>query len=318
VQATAAPERPEQHVAARTSARSWARAFGDIQAGFLATELWSHLGWQDIKQRYRRSVLGPFWITISQAVIALGLGLLYGVLFNLAFETFLPYVATGLIVWTFMNNCVIEGMDSFISNEGLIKHLPAPLFVYALRTVWRQVIMFGHNMLVYVAIIAIFAPWLADNYSIVTKTGTCQGLPTGANCHPGLDWHVLLAIPGFLLIVINAGWVCMLLGIVSTRFRDLPQLIGSIVQLMFYMTPIVWPIDQVTEVHGHRHGLAGIVMPLINLNPFYHFEQIVRGPLLGQTVFPLNWWAPIGLAVFGWALALVVMRNYRARVSYWV
>lgn len=317
MQATAAPEQPEQPVAARSSARSWSRAIGDIRDGVRATELWSHLGWQDIRQRYRRSVLGPFWITISQAVIALGLGLLYGVLFGLPFETFLPYVATGLIVWTFMNNCIIEGMDSFISNEGLIKHLPAPLFVYALRTVWRQLIMFGHNMIVYLVILVIFFSALHGEYSLVGN-GTCLNLTPGTNCHPGVGWGMLLAIPGLLLVIVNAGWVCILLGIVSTRFRDLPQLVGSITQLMFYMTPIVWPIDQVTQVGGRREGLRDIVMPLINSNPFYHFEQIVRGPLLGQTVFPLNWIAAVGMAVVGWALALLVMRNYRARVSYWV
>ncbi|MGH3622660.1 MAG: galactan export ABC transporter permease subunit Wzm/RfbD [Sciscionella sp.] len=293
-----------------------ARALTDIRDGFGARELWTHLGWQDIKQRYRRSVLGPFWITISQGVIAAGLGLLYGVLFHIPYETFLPYVATGLIVWTFMNNCILEGMESFIVNEGLIKHLPAPLSVYALRTVWRQTIMFAHNMIVYVIILIIFFGWLNGPYSLTEKNGVC--VDPKLVCHPGLDWNVLLAIPGFLLIAINAGWVALLFGIISTRFRDLPQLVGAIVQLMFYMTPIVWPIDQVINNNGARAGLKDIVLPVLKLNPFYHFEQIVRGPLLGQQFGLGSWVTVLAMTVVGWSLALFAMRNYRARVSYWV
>ncbi len=121
--------------------RSFERAFDDIRRALAQRELWLHLGWQDIKQRYRRSVLGPLWITISMGVTALGLGILYAVLFQHPLPEFLPYVTTGFIVWNFINGCLTEGMSTFITNEGLIKHLPAPLTVYALRTVWRQTLM---------------------------------------------------------------------------------------------------------------------------------------------------------------------------------
>src|SRR2546423_15699466 len=116
--------------------RTFGRAFGDIKEGFGQRELWSHLGWQDIKQRYCRSVIGPFWITISQGVISLGLGVLYSTLWNLHVATFLPYIATGFIVWSFISGCLSEGMETFIANEGLIKQIRGPLTAYALRTVW--------------------------------------------------------------------------------------------------------------------------------------------------------------------------------------
>ncbi|MGH3438030.1 MAG: galactan export ABC transporter permease subunit Wzm/RfbD [Sciscionella sp.] len=321
MQATSRVEQPVDPTGGSTptrmqmkSSRSWERVFDDIHQGLRARELWAHLGWQDIRQRYRRSILGPFWITISQGVIALGLGLLYGVLFGSPFETFLPYVSTGLIVWTFISNCLMEGMETFIANEGLIKHLPAPLSVYALRTVWRQMIMFAHNIIVYVIVFAIFFKYLDQPYSLNTK-GACVA---PMYCHPGLSWTYLLAIPGFLLVVLNAAWVSMFLGIISTRFRDFPQLVGALIQLLFYMTPIVWPVDQLLAPGGHRHALAQFVKPLLDLNPFYHLIQVVRGPLTGGGVSWVNW-AAVGLmTVVGWSLALMFMRNYRARVSYWV
>ncbi|AXB45860.1 ABC transporter permease [Amycolatopsis albispora] len=300
-----------------SDSRTFKRAIRDLRQGYANRELWSHLGWQDIKQRYRRSVLGPFWITISQGVIALGLGVLYAVLFGAPVATFLPYVATGLIVWTFISGCLTEGMECFIANEGLIKQLPSPLSVYALRTVWRQMLMFAHNIIVYVIIMLIYVATLTGPYTL-TGDGTCGGANAAWTCHPGIGLDILLAIPGFVMVALNAGWVTMLLGIISTRFRDIPQVINALVQLLFYLTPIVWPLDQVSAVGGNRHQLAETVLPIIQLNPIYHLVQVVRAPLLGQHLSIYSWLAVAGMAIVGWGLALVAMRNYRARVSYWV
>jgi ABC-2 type transport system permease protein len=295
------------------SSRTFGRAFADIAGGWRERELWSHLGWQDIKQRYRRSVLGPLWITISQGVLALGLGLLYSQLFKLHLATFLPYIVTGFIVWTFISGCLTEGMETFISNEGLIRHLPAPLSVYALRTVWRQTLMFAHNLIVYVIIVVIYFGGLDHPYAL--DNGVCRA-DSNAICHPGFGWYSLSAIPAFLLLALNAGWVTMFLGIISTRFRDFPQLVSSIIQLMFYMTPIVWPIDQLFA--GGGRDSVSWALPFVYFNPFYHFVQIIRAPLLGQAVSIWSWVVVLGITVVGWALALVVLRNYRSRVSYWV
>jgi len=295
-----------------SDSRTFTRAFDDIRAGFRARQLWGHLGWQDIKQRYRRSAIGPFWITISQAVLALGLGLLYSQLFKLPVEVFLPYISTGFIIWGFISGCLSEGMETFITNEGLIKQLPAPLSVYVLRTVWRQTLLLAHNMIVYVAVLAIFFAALSKPYSLI-DTGACQ---LGHVCHPGLSWTIVLAIPGFLLLALNAGWVTILLGIISTRFRDIPQVINSLIQLMFYGTPIVWPVDQLMT-GGARAG-ASWILPIVKANPLYHFMQVVRAPLLGQELSWVNWVVVGSITIVGWALALIAMRNYRARVSYWV
>jgi ABC-2 type transport system permease protein len=296
-----------------SDSKTFARAFADLRDGFANRGLWGHLGWQDIKQRYRRSVIGPFWITITQGVIALGLGLLYSQLFHIPVGTFLPYISTGFIIWGFISGCLTEGMDTFIANEGLIKQLPAPLSVYVLRTVWRQTLMLAHNMIVYVIIVAIFFTNLDHRYSL--NTGNCDPGFTGI-CHPGLGWYSFSAIPGLVFLAINAGWVTLLLGIISTRYRDIPQVINSIIQLLFYLTPIVWPIDQL-QTGGVRSGNSW-ALPFVNANPLFHFVQVVRAPLIGQAVSIKSWYVVIAITIVGWVLALVAMRNYRARVSYWV
>jgi ABC-2 type transport system permease protein len=289
---------------ATPSSRSWERAFRDIRDGFGMRQLWAHLGWQDIKQRYRRSVIGPLWITISMGVTAVGLGVLYAKLFHESIGTYLPYVVVGFIVWNFINGCLIEGMDTFIANEGMIKQIPAPLSVYVLRTVWRQVLMLAHNIVIYLIILAIFFRSLDVPYQLEPPHGLL---------HPGLSFAALLAIPAAALIAINGVWVALLFGIISTRFRDIPQVINSVIQLLFYMTPIIWSPDTFLAKQG-----AGWAMLIFQLNPLYHFVQIMRGPMIGQQVSPISWIVVGAFTIVGWGLALVAMRNYRARVSYWV
>jgi ABC-2 type transport system permease protein len=287
------------------NSRTFARAFADVRDAWHQRELWGHLGWQDIKQRYRRSVIGPLWITISMGTTALALGLLYSQLFHQDIATFLPYVTAGFVIWNFILGCVVEGTDVFIANEGLIKHLPAPITVHVLRMVWRQVLFFLHNLAVYVVVLVIFFPKLTSPYHMEGDSFT----------HPGISWSILLAIPAMLLVIINAVWVALLFGIISTRFRDIPPVINSFINLIFFMTPIVWHtgvLNKVTAGEGNWRLL------IAELNPLYHYVEIVRAPLLGQAQSWHHWVVVGAFTVVGWALAFVALRNYRARVSYWV
>lgn len=241
------------------------------------------------------------------AVTAAGLGLLYSQLMGSPVSTFLPYITVGFIVWYFVLGCLTEGTDTFIRNEGLIKHLPAPLTVYALRTVWRLTLMFAHNLLVYFVVLAIFWSHLTEQGYVLIDNGIQQ---------PGISWAILFAIPAFALIAINGGWVVILFGIISTRYRDIPPVINSLSQLLFFMTPIVWSTDILTKrFPGQDVGWKALVA---ELNPLYHYIQILRAPLIGNEQSWHHWAIVGGFTVVGWALALVAMRNYRARVSYWV
>ncbi len=185
MQATSTLDHPEAPPAANS--RTFGRAFEDITTAWKHRELWGHLGWQDIKQRYRRSVIGPLWITISMGTTALALGLLYSQLFQEDIATFLPYVTVGFVIWGFILGCVNEGTEVFIANEGLIKHLPAPITVHVLRLVWRQTLFFAHNLVVYVVVLAIFFSTLSNPYVMNNdpelKPGVELGDPAG---DPGL------------------------------------------------------------------------------------------------------------------------------------
>ncbi|WP_433267213.1 galactan export ABC transporter permease subunit Wzm/RfbD [Actinosynnema sp. CS-041913] len=303
MQPTSTVDRPAAPPA--PDSRTFARAFGDVRDAWRQRELWGHLGWQDIKQRYRRSVIGPLWITISMGTTALALGLLYSQLLGQELSTFLPYVTVGFIVWNFILGVVTEGTEVFIANEGLIKHLPSPVTVHVLRMVWRQVLFFAHNLAVYVVVLIVFFPALTEEYRMEGDTVL----------HPGISWTVLLALPAFVLLVVNAVWVALLFGIISTRFRDIPPVIHSFIQLVFFMTPIVWHVGVLNKF---TDGEASWKILIAEFNPIYHFLEIVRAPLLGQQQEWHHWVVVGSFTVIGWALALLALRNYRARVSYWV
>ncbi|MFN8087732.1 MAG: ABC transporter permease [Mycobacterium sp.] len=271
---------------AAAQSKTFARAWGDLLDGFHKRELWLHLGWQDIKQKYRRSVLGPFWITIATGVTAIAMGGLYSKLFHLELSEHLPYVTLGLIIWNMINAAILEGSDVFIANEGLIKQLPTPLSVHVYRLVWRQMILFGHNIVIYVVIAIIFPkPW---------------------------SWADLTVFPALLLIVLNCVWVSICFGILATRYRDIGPLLFSLVQLLFFMTPIIWN-DNTLRSQG-----AGQWSKIIELNPLLHYLDILRAPLLGAEQEMRHWIVVIVLTVIGWLFAALAMRQYRARVPYWV
>ncbi len=94
-------------------------------------------------------MLGPFWITIATGTTAVAMGGLYSKLFHLQLSVHLPYVTLGLIIWNLINASILEGAEVFVANEGLIKQLPTPLSVHVYRLVWRQMILFGHNIVIY-------------------------------------------------------------------------------------------------------------------------------------------------------------------------
>ena len=149
------------------------------------------------------------------------MGGLYSKLFHLQLSVHLPYVTLGLIIWNLINASILEGAEVFVANEGLIKQLPTPLSVHVYRLVWRQMILFAHNIVIYVVIAIIFPkPW---------------------------SWADLSVIPALGLIVLNCVWVSLCFGILATRYRDIGPLLFSIVQLLFFMTPIIWNDDTLRQ-----------------------------------------------------------------------
>ena len=258
-------------------------AVSDVQRGLGQASLAGTLGWQDVKQRYRRSKLGPFWLTISMAVLIGTIGLVFGSIFQAPMAEFLPFLALGIICWTFIASVINEGCVEFVNAESVIKQLPLPWFLHSLRVIWRNVIILAHNMVIVPILFLVFLK--------------------------PMTWVALLAIPGLALGIVNLAWMALLVGIVCTRYRDLAQIVASVLQIAFYLTPIIW-------MPSLMSGRASTLF--LNANPFYHLLEVVRAPILGSAPSLLNWVVCLAMAVLGWGLTIFMFGRYRDRMSYWL
>lgn len=281
------PPRPEVRASARgrpaqaAAPSQAALALRDLARGVRAYYLWYLLAWQDIRRLYRRSILGPFWLTLSMGALVGVLGTLYGMLFGVASADYVPFLALGFIVWTLISGIITEGCTAFINAQGIIRHVGLPLSIHVYRLLWRHLLILVHNAAVFVVVAAVFAVW------------------------PG--WTGLLALPGLVLLCLNGIWAGLLLAIVSARFRDVPPIVTSIVRICFFVTPIIW----MPELLPAR--------PLVlDVNPFFHLVEVVRAPLLGQVPGLGSWIAVLAMTAAGWLVTFAFFRRYRRRIAYWV
>jgi ABC-type polysaccharide/polyol phosphate export permease len=258
-----------------------AQAFADILNGARLYELWIRFAVHDIRQRFRRSVLGPFWLTLSMGIMVAAIGVVFSSLFHQDAAKTLPYIATGLIFWGLLTSCINDGTMVFISAESDIRNLPMPLSVHFYRMMARNVMIWGFNMAIYLVMVVWF------------------------ELMPG--WNALLFIPGFILFLVNAAWMSLVAGVLSTRYRDIPQVIANVIQVFFFLTPIFWSPENLPNRPA-----------FVALNPFYHLIEIVRAPLLGEVVSPMSWSLCIGMAAAGLGFTAWLYRRAHARIAYWV
>ncbi len=255
----------------------------DVKNAIKEISLPFYLAHSDIRQRYRRSSLGPFWITISTGIMIGSMGLIFGKIFKAPVEEFIPFLSVGLILWGFIASVITESTNVFVNSQAIIRQLPLPLFSHVLRMVARNFIIFCHNVFI-----------LPIVYLAVGK---------------GLNFNCFFLLPGLFLLILNLSWISLLLGTICTRFRDLTQIVSSLLQVFFYVTPIIW----MPKLLPARADLM-----LLAPNPFYHLMEIVRAPLLGSAPSLLSWSYVFVLAIIGWFFTLYFFDKYRNKIPYWL
>ena len=260
-------------------------AWDDLVGGLRKYHLWGRLGWLEIKRRYRRTMIGPFWTCISLLLFVIVIGSVGSGLLSKQTAEYLPFLVAGMIVWVTLQSMLLELVNVFIAGGGLIRQMNFEYSILVYALVWRNFIVFAHNLLVYLLILLIFAP---------DKLGFAN----------------LLAIPGLIVLAVNCTWLSLLLGMVSLRFRDLQQLVMSVVQVSMFVTPLFWPPE----------GLEGLRRVFfVTLNPLYHLLTIVRDPLLGGKLPPVNSYIAAALiTIAGGALTYAMFAKYRKRIPYWL
>ncbi len=235
----------------------------------------------DMKARYQRSVLGPLWLVLGTAIGVTGLGLLWSVLLHSNRAQFIPSLTVGLVVWQFISGTVIESTRTFTNNWQLIRNLSIPFGFYPTQLIMRQLVNFGHNALVIIAVLLIYPP------------------------HVGMaQWLIL---PGLLLLIGNLWWVALVLGMLGARFRDLEPLIGAFMPLLFFLTPVIYRPDQL-----------GIKAALAWVNPFTWLITVLRDPIQGTVPAAFVYLCATGLMVAGWLFAMWLLQSRHKRIAFWV
>ncbi|MCA7120508.1 MAG: ABC transporter permease [Acidibrevibacterium sp.] len=249
-----------------------------------ATRLWRlgvTLAWLDVKGRYRGSMLGPLWLTLSTAVMVAAMGVLYSTLFKMVLHDYLPFLALSLVLWGYLQTLVAEASLGYTQNDAMIRAVRMPFSLYGGRIVLRNLIVLGHNIIVIVVVFAIFDTW------------------------PGM--RGLIALPGLALWLIDSLAITMTLAALCARFRDIPPIVGSVMQIAFFISPVIWRPELI------RHGAR-----FLPINPFYALFEIVRAPLLGEIPGAIIWGSAIAYSVLLVVLSWLLFVRVRGRLAFWV
>ena len=254
----------------------------DVAAAARLWRLCWTLSWLDIKLRYRGSLLGPFWLTLSTAIMVGAMGGIYSTLFHMDLHEYLPFLVLSIVLWNFLGALIGDACVGFTSSEGMIRSVSLPFSMYATRIVIRNVLVLGHNVVVIAAVFALLRIW------------------------PGV--RMLLAVPAFAVWLVDGVAAAALLGALCARFRDIPPIVASVIQMAFFVTPVIWKPDLIGPAQK----------ALLPLNPFYSMLAIVREPLLGQIPTAMTY---LSAGVFSAALCIggwLAFARVRGRIAFWV
>lgn len=258
--------------------------FQDFKESIKKWRIWAMLAYQDVQLRYRRSVIGPFWITLSMAITVYSMGYLYAHLFRQDLSHYFPFLVGGMLSWTLISTIITEVTDGLTVSEALVKQIKLPYTLYMHRIAYRNILIFIHNIAVLIPIILIFHE-------------TAK-----------ISFYSLMLIPGLMIIYINTLSYGLILSMVGARYRDISQLVKSLLQIIFFVTPIMWS----PEILGSKNQF------IIDWNPFYAFVEVIRQPLLGSMPTLRNIVTALVVTLLGIIISTIFFSKYRSRIVYWL
>lgn len=254
----------------------------DLRDGVLSTPLAFSLALRELQTRYSRTTLGPLWITLAQGAWIIGVAVVFSQVFHQEFGSFLYFLATGMPVWTFIATVMTEAPTTFVNSRGVLEQFSTAWTVQVWKRVMVAAWVFLQHMLIWVVALAVV--------------------------RPPLDANMLMAIPGLAILFVTGWGALLLFGVLGARFRDLQPALVLGMNFMFVLTPVFWD-----------PSVLGEERPMItHLNPFYHFLEIVRGPLMSRAVADETWIFCISAMVLILVLACVTFARARRTLFNWL
>ena len=259
-------------------------AWLDLKEGLMAWRIWVMLASQDIKFRYKRSTLGPLWLTLSMAITVYSMGYIYSQLFKTDLAEYYPFLVSGMVAWAFISTLVLDFSEWFLHDYGLIKQIKLPYSLYIHQIIVRNILVFLHNIIIMVPIFIIY------------------------HKNAPINLNTLFLIPALGIVYINAFFYGLVIAIACARYRDIPPIIKSAMQVIFFITPVMWSSDALV---GKKHLI-------VDLNPMYTFLELVREPLLGNLPSTKNLIVASVMTLFGFLMSFQLFSRYRKRIIYWL
>jgi ABC-type polysaccharide/polyol phosphate export permease len=243
--------------------------------------MWTKLCFNEIRRRYRRTLLGPAWVTISLLLFATAMSIVWSGLWKQKVSDFLPFLLSGLLPWTMISGIIGESCTVFLSGEALVKNQRFPFSVLIYSGIARHLILFMHNLIAYFFVLVL--------------------------CGVPFNYSMALLLAGIILVVINCAWISLIIAIACMRFRDLKEIVQSILQISMFITPVFW---EASQLQGNRAFI-------VDFNPLHHLIEIVREPMLGKIPEIMSYLFCIGFAIGGWMMAYWFFDKKRGRLAYW-
>lgn len=253
----------------------------DLVAGLLDWPLWVRLGWYDVVARYRRSWVGPLWLVATTVIFVVALGIVYSLLFKASITDYMPYVALGTVIWSYISAVTAESLQTYVEAEVYMRQVRRSPILYTMRVVWRNLIVFSNQFAVALVVAIGFGKFNV--------------------------FYLPVIMLGIILLAVQAVWLSIVLGILGTRFRDMAQIVQNLLQVTFFVTPILWPATAL----GSNKWIA-------DMNPLYHLIQIVRAPMLGEMPGPVSYLVVGGMTLIGFSMAYCFYTKFRHRIVYWL
>lgn len=258
-------------------------AWNDLISSFSFWRIFYVIGINDIKKRYARSKIGQLWLTLSLSINIATISIVWSYLFRMSISEYLPFLAIGTIIWQYISICIMEGANLYITSAPYLRELNIPKFTYVNSLLFRNIVVLGHNLLVLIPI-----------YTFCSIPISITGL--------------LLSVTGLVITSLFLVPTAILVSLISLRFRDFPNITASLLQIAFYVTPIIWKTNLMPEKF----------FPYLILNPFAVFLSVCRDPLLNAKIPDYYWLATLIYTALAWAVAFIIFSRFRSRIVYWL
>lgn len=240
----------------------------------------------DMRLRYRRAILGPLWITISNGMVFGVIGFVYSQVLNIPVKSFVPYFAVGQVCFNFFALHISESSTCFISHEPVIKNAPQPFALYVVRVLLRNILYLAHSLVSLLIVFLVF--------------------PDAIDLAPG---NVGLCLLGFAALI-SFGWVLgSMVALLATRWRDVLPLVQNVLTVGYLVTPILWKSSLVSAEYRW----------IVDINPLAAIMDLIRAPLVPQVRASTDAVAiAVGATVALAVLALWLFRHYRSKIAFWL